>query len=103
MMTIVKIRTFTPEVRLVQLLVPRDILRCCGHVSERIEDAERRLVDHRGGEDAIEEIELGIVVMTGQVPTLHTIELAVAQDKLHLLGITAIVPDGGRALGLVER
>src|ERR1017187_10229672 len=102
-MTIVKIRALAPEVRFVIILVSLDVVRAGGPAIERIDDAERRLVNHRLRKPAIEEIELRVVVMAREVPAIGAVEPAVAQDEFHVLVLGPVMPDGGGVLPLVKR
>src|SRR5206468_2562336 len=69
-MAVPEITALAPEVRLVEVLVPLDVGFAGRRAVERIDDAERRTVGHRLGERAIEKIELRVVMMPREIPTI---------------------------------
>src|SRR5262249_19150958 len=78
-------RALAPAVGLIQLCIALAIGVGGGGCAQRIDDSKRRAIGHRLGESAIDQEKLRIVVMPAQVPALYAVELAVAQDELHVL------------------
>src|SRR6516225_592733 len=99
-MTIPEVGPFTPEIGFVQVGVLLLVIFVRFAAVERVDHAEGRTVDHRRRERAVQEEELGILVMPGQVPSLYSVERAVTQHELHVLVARAAAPDGGGTPGL---
>src|SRR5678816_258705 len=95
-MTMIEVRAFTPDIGFVELRVPPYVRLARRGTVEWIDHAERRLVDHRFREGAIEKIKLSVVMMPREVPAVRAVERAMAHHKFHVRIARAIVPDRGR-------
>src|SRR5436190_17432561 len=102
-MTMVKVSAFAPDVRFVELAVPTDVRFTRRGAVERIDDAERRFVDHCLREGAIEKIKLRIVMMPREVPTIRAVERAMAHNEFHVRITRAVVPDRRGRFHFVDR
>src|SRR5262245_6105032 len=100
---IVEIDAIAPDVGLVQVGVAYPIGVGGGTTVQGVDDAIRFPIRDVLGEDAIQEVNGGVVMMPCQAPPVHAIELAVTHHELLVLVLTPVVPHAGAtAFDLVD-